>query len=127
MLRVTPIRTPARASDHLARLHRYGGEAPPITALFDVGAAARGLSEPVDGAHLEARGLSRATANIIQRERATWQARAARPRLPGEQQRQADRARTRQAGFDLEAFGADICHRTARLPASLPALHTKGR
>ena len=29
MLRITPIRTPERASDHLARVHRYGGDASP--------------------------------------------------------------------------------------------------
>ena len=104
MPRVTPIRTPERASDHLACVHRYGGEALSVMAWFGAGAAAKGLSGPVDGAHLEARRLSRATASITRRERAT-----------------------RQAGFDLEAFGADICHRTAHLPASLSALHTKGR
>ena len=104
MPRATPIRTPERASNHLARVQHYGDEVPPVTAWFGVGAAIKGLSGPVDGAHLEARRLSRATASITRRERAT-----------------------RQAGFDLEAFGADICHRTAHLPASLSALHTKGR
>ena len=100
---VTPIRTPERASDHLARVHHYGGEAPPVTAWFGAGAAAKDLSGPGDNAHLEARRLSRATASITQRERAS-----------------------RQAGFDLEALGVDICHRTAHLPASLPALRTEG-
>jgi hypothetical protein len=50
MLRITPIRTPERASDHLARVHRYGAEEPPVTAWFGAGAAAKGLSGPVDGA-----------------------------------------------------------------------------
>ena len=54
MLTVTPIRTPERASDHLACVHRYGGEALPVTAWFGAGAAAKGLSGPVDGAHREA-------------------------------------------------------------------------
>src|SRR6188508_2345365 len=53
MLRITPIRTPERASDHLARVHRYGAEEPPVTAWFGAGAAAKGLSGPVDGAQLE--------------------------------------------------------------------------
>jgi hypothetical protein len=50
MPRVTPIRTPERASDHLARVHRHGGETPPVTAWFGADAAAKGLSAPVDGA-----------------------------------------------------------------------------
>ena len=54
MLRITPIRTPERASDHLARGHRYGAEEPPVTAWFGAGAAAKGLSGPVDGAHPQA-------------------------------------------------------------------------
>ena len=54
MPRVTPIRTPERASDHLARVHRYGSEAPPVTAWFGAGAVAKGLSGPVDGAHPQA-------------------------------------------------------------------------
>ena len=54
MLTITPIRTPERASDHLARVHRYGAEEPPVTAWFGAGAAAKGLSGPVDGAHPEA-------------------------------------------------------------------------
>ena len=53
MLRITPIRTPERASDHLARVHRYGGDASPVTAWFGAGAAAKGLSGPIDGAQLE--------------------------------------------------------------------------
>ena len=53
MLTITPIRTPERASDHLARVRCYGGEAPPVTAWFGAGAAAKGLSGPVDGAQLE--------------------------------------------------------------------------
>ena len=53
MLTITPIRTPERASDHLARVHCYGGEAPPVTAWFGAGAAAKGLSGPVAGDHLE--------------------------------------------------------------------------
>lgn len=54
MLTITPIRTPERASDHLAHGHRYGGEAPPVTAWFGTGAAAKDLSGPVDGAHRQA-------------------------------------------------------------------------
>ena len=54
MLTITPIRTPERASDHLARVHRHGGEEHPVTARFGAGAAAKGLSGPVDGMHLEA-------------------------------------------------------------------------
>ena len=54
MLTITPIRTPERASDHLARVHRHGGEEPPVTAWFGTGAAVKGLSGPVDGARLEA-------------------------------------------------------------------------
>ncbi len=314
MLTITPIRTPERASDHLARVHRYGGEEPPVTAWFGAGAAAKGLSGSVDGAQLETlldgridertrlgrhrdgerqhlhgwelmfsapksvsltalvggdeqlvethdtaleealawlqenalvtrlhnggkprhhptgcllaaivrheisraaephlhsrvfvvnatlagpdkwrsivsrplylaartagiryqqtlanhaeelgygiawndngtfeldglphqlralfssrakaverrlaeRGLSRATASIAQRERATRQASAARSQLPGEQQRQHDRTRARQAGFDLEAFVARARQRTAHLPATSAALHTDG-
>ena len=53
MLTITPIRTPERASDHLARVHRYGAEEPPVTAWFGAGTAATGLSGPVDGAQLE--------------------------------------------------------------------------
>jgi hypothetical protein len=47
---VTPIRTPERASDYLARGHCYGDKAAPVTAWFGAGAAAKGLSGPVDGA-----------------------------------------------------------------------------
>ena len=54
MLTITPIRTPERASDHLARVHRYGAEEPPVTAWFGAGAVAKGLSGPVDGAHPQA-------------------------------------------------------------------------
>jgi len=103
MLRVTPIRTPARVSDHLARVDRRGGEAPPVTVWFGAGAAAKDLSGPGDNAHLEASRLSRATASITHRERAS-----------------------RQAGFDLEAFVAGIRQRTAPLPSVLSASPTKG-
>jgi hypothetical protein len=51
---VTPIRTPVRASDHLAHVHCHGGEAPSVTAWFGADAAAKGLSGPVDGAHPQA-------------------------------------------------------------------------
>ena len=95
------------------------GIPPTLTALFS--SRARAVE-----AQLEARGLSRATASIAQRERATRQTRAARPQLPGEQQRQADRARTRQAGFDLEAFVTSVRQRTARLPATPAALRMEG-
>ena len=95
------------------------GIPPALTALFS--SRARAVET-----QLKACGLSRATANIAQRERATRQAKAARKRLPGEQQRQADRARTRQAGFDLEAFVARARQRTAHLPATSAALHTDG-
>ena len=54
MLTITPIRTPERTSDHLARVHRHGGDEPPVTAWPGAGAAAKGLSEPVDGAHSQA-------------------------------------------------------------------------
>ena len=47
---VTPIRTPVRASDHLARVHCHGGEAPPVTVWFGADAAVKGLNAPVDGA-----------------------------------------------------------------------------
>jgi hypothetical protein len=103
MPRVTPIRTPERASDHLARVHRHGGETPPVTAWFGAGAAAKGLSGPGNNAHLEARRLSRATASITQRERAS-----------------------RQAGFDLEAFVARVCQRTTPLSAPSSTLRMEG-